>query len=318
MNANTGKDESRRFRILVCLDGSDESYRGLRYAAKLGSCADTDIVLFYIRLIGHRPVDDTLDNAPKAGNLLAWEDEVPGVDYLKKAQDLLVELGVMERTWQKKSYHIPIEGDSIGDNKVVYQNKTGKMVVFKLKVASDIATGILDQTEIVNYDLIILGASDTWRQSNLGGFWDPALSEKVAVHAPCSVLVARNLEIGHGHLVCIDGSDKAAQMLHGNAILAGRCGCPISLICVAADEKKKAQAQGHIANAKKILAGNGVETQDARVLIGAPVKKIVEAGLDYSLIVLSDTSRSGLKRFFMGSVAFKVMEEAHNSVMIVR
>lgn len=37
----------QRFRILVCIDGSDESYRGLSYAAKLGGGVDADIVLLY-------------------------------------------------------------------------------------------------------------------------------------------------------------------------------------------------------------------------------------------------------------------------------
>ena len=40
-----------RFRILVCIDGSDESYRGLRYAARLGKAPDADIVLLYVRPI---------------------------------------------------------------------------------------------------------------------------------------------------------------------------------------------------------------------------------------------------------------------------
>ena len=34
-----------RFRILVCIDGSDESYRGLKYAATLGGGVDADIVM---------------------------------------------------------------------------------------------------------------------------------------------------------------------------------------------------------------------------------------------------------------------------------
>ena len=38
-----------RFRILVCVDGSEESYRGLRYAARLGAGEDADIILLYVR-----------------------------------------------------------------------------------------------------------------------------------------------------------------------------------------------------------------------------------------------------------------------------
>ncbi len=51
---------------------------------------------------------------------------------------------------------------------------------------------------------------------------------------------------------------------------------------------------------------------------GNPVEEIIETGPDYSLIVVSDTSKGALQRFFMGSNAFQVMQRAYNSVMIVR
>ena len=47
--------QEKRFRILVCIDGSEESYRGLRYAARLGGGVDADICLLYVR-----PVDQGL------------------------------------------------------------------------------------------------------------------------------------------------------------------------------------------------------------------------------------------------------------------
>jgi K+-sensing histidine kinase KdpD len=40
-----------RFRMLVCIDGSEESYQSLRYAAKMGNGVDADIVLLYVRLV---------------------------------------------------------------------------------------------------------------------------------------------------------------------------------------------------------------------------------------------------------------------------
>ena len=54
------------------------------------------------------------------------------------------------------------------------------------------------------------------------------------------------------------------------------------------------------------------------IKLGNPVEQIIEAAKTYTFVVIGDTGRTGLKRFFMGSVAFKVMEFANNSVMIVR
>ncbi|MCB2101421.1 MAG: universal stress protein [Rhodobacterales bacterium] len=307
-----------RFRILVGIDGSDESYRGLRYAAKLGGGVDADIVLCYVRPIDQGLRSGGLQVRVARENMLEWGLELPGIKYLRQGLKLLQELGVMDDSWQEESFHQGVEGDPLGDNKTVYSSPTGKQVTLKLKVAPDIATGILEQWEIGEYDLIIIGASERWRKRRVKSFWDPALAEKIAVHAPCSVLVARELEVGHGHLICTDGSDKAEDAVRIDAELASRCNCPVTLLSVAHDDDGEPDAVAAVARASTMVESQGIEVHETLVRIGEPVKEICETGVDYSLIVLSDTARTGLKRFFMGSVAFKVLEEARNSVMIVR
>ncbi|TCS64293.1 universal stress protein [Varunaivibrio sulfuroxidans] len=309
--------DDHRFRILVCIDGSDESYRGLRYAAKLGGGIDADIVLLYVR-----PADQGLRSGGfeievARQNMLEWGLELPGIKYLKKGRDLLVDLGVMDNNWEQHSYHTDVQGTTLGDNKIEYRNENGKKTVLKLKVAPDVATGILQQYELAPYDLIILGASSRWKGS-IKGFWDPAVAEKVAIHAPCSVLIARDLEVGHGHLICTDGSATAMDMVRKDAMIASRCQCPISIMSVALDDEGEEKARENVEAARNALESMKISVAETLIRRGDPVEEIVEAGPDYSLIVLSDTAKSGLHRFFMGSVAFKVMETAHNSVMIVR
>ncbi len=309
--------EDKRFRILVCIDGSEESYRGLRYAARLGGGVDADIVLLYVRPVDQGLRSGGLQLRVARENMLTWGLELPGIKYLKKGRDILIDLGVMRPSWTEKASQTDVEGDPLGDNTIEYVGKKGKRVILKLKVASDIATGILEQWELGHHDLIILGASSRW-QGMSKGFWDPAVAEKVAVHAPCSVLVARELEEGHGHLICTDGSERATEMVRKDAILASRCQCPISLISVALDDESEAEAKANVTKAKDVLKSLNIKVKRTITRVGNPVDEIIESGLRYSVIVLSDTGKTGLKRFFMGSVAFKVMENADNSVMIVR
>ena len=313
-------DEGRiddRFRILVCIDGSDESYRGLRYAAKLGGGVRADIVLAYIRPVDQGLRSGGLQVSVARANMLEWGLELPGIKHLKKGLEVLRELGVMGKDWSEQAFHTDVAGDPLGDNKIQYSNEAGIRIVLKLKVASDIATGVLEQWEIGEYDLIILGASSRWK----GGaktFWDPAVAEKVAVHAPCSVLVARDLEIGHGHLICVDGSDRSMDMVEKDAVLASKCQCPISLLSVAMDVESEVDARANVDAAEALLEKMGIDVTETLTRVGNPVDEIINVGPDYSLIVLSESGKSGIKRFFMGSVAFKVLENAHNSVMIIR
>jgi len=306
-----------RFRILVCIDGSDESYRGLRYAAKLGGGVDADIVLAYIRPADQGLRSGGLQVSVARENMLDWGLELPGIKHLKKGVEILQELGVMKEDWSAQTFHTDVAGDPLGDNKIQYVSDSGKRIILKLKVASDIATGVLEQWEIGEYDLIILGASSRWKGAPKS-FWDPAVAEKVAIHAPCSVLVARDLEIGNGHLICVDGTERSLDMVEKDAALASRCECPISILSVAMDVEGEADARANVDAAKARLNALGIDVRETLTRVGNPVDEIIEVGPDYSLIVMSDTGKKGLKRFFMGSVAFKVLENAYNSVMIVR
>jgi nucleotide-binding universal stress UspA family protein len=310
--------DNKRFRILVCIDGSDESYRGLRYAAKLSRGLDADIVLLYVRAIDQGLRSGGLQISVARENMLQWGLELPGIKYLKKGRDLLIEMGEMAADWPEQSTHTDVDGTSLGDNKIEYTNEQGRKIVLKLKVARDIATGIIDQWELGEYDLYILGASERWRKFSLASFRDPAVAEKIAVHAPCSVLVTRELEGSLGNLICTDGTERANDMVRRAAAMSHTCGFPVSILSVAEDDEGRPNAEKNVAEAKKILSDMGIEPQDTVVRVGNPVDEIVDEGKKYSMIVVSDTSRSGLKRFFMGSIAFKVLEESKHSVMVMR
>ena len=312
------KNNEERFRILVCIDGSDESYRGLRYAAMLGDSIDADLVLLYVRPAEHGLSSGGLQVRVAHQNMRDWGIELPGMQYLKKGRDILVEIGYMAADRHETFTHVDVNGDPLGDNTIEYTGSRKRRVLLKVKVASGIASGVLDEAERKPPYLIVLGASERWRKRRAMKFWDPAVAEKVAMHAPCSVLVARELSLGHGHLVCTDGSERAMEMVRKEAILASHCDCPIALLSVALDVEAEADALAAVTKARDVLRSMDVEAEEVLTRVGDPVEEIIELGPNYSLIAVSDTGKSGLGRFFMGSVAFKVMERAYNSVMIVR
>lgn len=308
----------RRFRILVCVDGSEESYRGLQYTARLGRGLDCDIVLLYIRPIDQGLRTGGLQIRVARENMLKWGLELPGIKYLKRGLEHLKELGVMSgENWTETSVHVDVANDPLGDNKIEYINEDGRMIVLKLKVATDVASGILEQWELGEYDLIILGDDLGGRKGGLArSLWDPAIAEKVAVHAPCSVLVARDLVAGRGHLLCTDGSDNANEMIRRDGELALACDCPVSIISVALDEDGLEEAKKNVEAGVAALAEVGNKPVDLLTPIGDPVSNIAQAGENYSVIVLADQGKTAIKRFFMGGISFKVLEEAKKSVLI--
>ena len=306
-----------RYRVLVCIDGSEESYRGLSYAAEIANNANSDIILLYVRPIDQGLRSGGLQVRVARENMLSWGLELPGIKYLKKGLDQLMSRDDMASEWDEKITHTDIAGDPLGDNKIEYINEDGRSIVLKLKTATTIAAGILDQYELGPYDLIILGESGSW-----GGWakslWDPAVAEKVVMHSPCSVLVARGLERGHGHLLCTDGWESALHMVKRAGAISKRINSKLSVMAVAEDVESEDDAQKNVDAAVAELKMLGVEPVKAFTRVGNPFEEIISAGDDYSFIVVGSTGKTGLKRFFMGSVSFKVMEHAKHSVIIVR
>ena len=314
----TEQDTQRdRFRILVCIDGSEESYQSLRYAAKLGNGVDADIVMLYVRQIDQGLRSGGLQVRVARENMLDWGLELPGMKYLKKGYDELHEMGMAGDDWSEHGFHSDVKGDPLGDNKIEYKNTQGRVIVLKLKVSSDIATGILEQWELGPYDLIILGSSRRGRGAGKK-LWDSSIAEKVATHAPCSVLVTRELDVGHGHLICTDGSEKSLNTILKDAYLASRCDCPVSIIAVAQDVESEPEVKTYLDIARKELKKMEIKVEKLISCVGNPVDEIIRVGIDYSVIVVSDTGKSGLERFFMGSTALKILQDSYTSVMVVK
>ncbi len=67
----------KRFRTLVCLNGTDPSYVGVDIAARIAASDDCDVVLLYVRRIDHGLSSGGLDMRAARQNMLEWALEYP-------------------------------------------------------------------------------------------------------------------------------------------------------------------------------------------------------------------------------------------------
>lgn len=315
---NADKTATERFSIIVCIDGSEESYRALRYAVRIGSGTDADLTLLYVRPIDQGLRTGGLDLSVVRENLLEWGLELPGMKVLKQGRDLLIELGWLDDIWEKELAHADVRGDPLGDNAIVYSSPTGRSVVLRLLVAPTVAYGILDECELGRYDICIIGRSDNEDGSGVG-YITPEIADRVAKEHSGTVLASRSLEEGHGHLVCVTDNEGSVLAARKDAEIASRCACPVHLLSVATSKSKLPAAKHAIAAAKAAIREVGIRVSGEKVLVGDPVATIVEEGKQHSVIVLSRfKKRTGWRQIFSNSIAYKVLARAENSVMIVR
>ncbi|MGR3716693.1 MAG: universal stress protein [Thermohalobaculum sp.] len=307
----------KRFRILVCLNGTDPSYVGVDIAAQIATDDDCDVILFYVRRIDQGLSSGGLQMRVARQNMLEWGLELPGIQYLKRGLEQLLERGFLGDEWEERVDHTDVFGDPLGDNKIDYRAPSGKSIVLKLKIAPDVSSGILDQYELGPYNLIIMGPPKRWR-GEIRALRQPSSVQKIAMLAPSSVLTVRGPLTGGGFLLCTDGSEQSMDSLRRGAVLAHCCGEPVGILAVAGDDSEIAPLERKVQHFKADLEATGITVDDATVAVGGPVPAIIEAGKSRSVIVVSDSGKSKIARFFVGSVAFDVMGKSRTSVLNIR
>jgi nucleotide-binding universal stress UspA family protein len=315
--SNLRAQRRNRFRILACIDGTEESFVSVRTAVHLAAGDETDIIVLYVRPIDQGLHSGGLQVRLARQNMMEAGFELPGVKYLKRAQEILAEEGLDVAGWPLVTENQDAWGDPAGDTKAEYRSPVGRSVVFKLKTAPDVAVGILDQYELGPYNLMILGEPSRWR-SELKAFFDAGIVQTVSTMAPCSVLVARSSGDKQGFFICTDGSSRSMQTVRRSAVLAQAVNEPITLFSVAETESGLGAAEEAVANAKALLKAMKISVADTKVKVGNAAEEIVETGSLYKFIVVSDEGRSRLQRIFKKSVASEVVKKARTSVLDVR
>lgn len=317
-NQQPAVEHNDHFSILVCIDGSDESYTALKYAVRIGSGMDADLTLLYVRPIDQEMVTGGLQFSVARENMLEWGLDLPGMKSLKKARDRLIELEWLGEDWKQEFSNTSVAGDPLGDNITVYVGEDGRCITLKLMVADTVEHGILDECELGEYNITIIAKPDSNEPAGLG-YIEAEVADSIALKHSGTVLVTRALEESHGHLLCVTDDEGSIEGALKDAEIAARCMCPIYLFSVATDESELEAAYTAIANAKKAIEAVGITAAGEKAVIGDPVSKIVEEGLQHSVIVLCRSRpKTGWRRLFGISTWHKVLASAKNSVMIVR
>ena len=307
-----------RFRVLVCINGEDSAYESIKLAADLCQNEVSDIVLLYVRRIDQGLNAGGLQVRVARRNLLEWGLELPGIKYLKRGFDLLMERDFLGDEWEEHISHTDVFGDPLGDNKVEYRGKNGHRIILKLKTAADIPGGILHQYELGPYNMILMGPHVQWSTS-LRTLFVPNIVQKIASLAPASVMTVRgNCLDGAGFLLSTDGSKNSISAKMRGAVIAHALGQPVRILGTATDDSDLKSLEQNINKLGKDLDDCGIKVDDCKVVVGEPVRATLEAGKACSAIVVSDRQTTRFNRFFKGSIAFDIMQLAHNTVLNIR
>lgn len=200
------------------------------------------------------------------------------------------------------------------------------------------AKEILKCAQQVHVDLIVIGSRGL---STMSRFLLGSVSEKVALYAPCSVLVVRTPRapdylVSRHILIADDASEEVSHAVAKFATFPLGPERNVSLLGILEFTPNKslqaivesnpfwksqaAELKEHLVSSEKQLASTKAVLKSQLVKAEHSASKILETSeeLESDLIVLGSIGKNAWERLLLGSVSTRVLRHAHCSVWIQR
>ncbi|HQA03949.1 MAG TPA: universal stress protein [Thermodesulfovibrio thiophilus] len=171
---------------------------------------------------------------------------------------------------------------------------------------------IIDEAIKNRVDLIILGKK---------GVMLGAVGTKVIANAPCKVLVVPvGATLNFDRIVIATDGSVYSQLAASEAIgMAKRFSSELIIVSVAKKDENISYAEEAVKMVKEVAEREGVKVQSV-IAKGEAFEQIVDTANKNAagLIVMGTYGRTGIEKFFMGSIAEKVISTSARPVLVVK
>jgi nucleotide-binding universal stress UspA family protein len=195
----------------------------------------------------------------------------------------------------------------------------------RLVTFEDPAEFILQLVKDEGYDLVVIGnrAEHQSERYSLG-----SVTEKVARHAECPVLIVKKKPKVKKLLTAVDGSKYADKAVEYAVQLAKNYNAKLALIHVEEDKLIRVggpQVENCVGTVGECILKDAATklkgvSFDKKLEYGSPADVIIKIAkkADVDIIVVGSRGLSSVRRFLLGSVSDDISMHARSSVLIVR
>ena len=301
-------------KFLMCTDGEPNAEDAIRFGGKLAKEMNADVSILHVRPPVSASSRIQLTTARK--KLGQWNLELPGVEYLIRAKEILTEIGltrpVPEKEKNEKVSHA-FRVDVDGGTELHLIGQHGELVRLRLREGHPVEE-VLEEADLGDYDLIIVGSRG---HQGISKYFVGSTALRVADLAACSVLIAKNIREDDNFLLCTDGSRLAERAEIIGAEMAQALGAKMTVLSVAEEETLREEASKLARRADMILSQMGVEISH-KVRVGRPSEEIIDEAKDHDIVVMGASGSSAVRKFFLGSIPLKVIEYGVCPVLVIR
>ncbi len=299
-------------KILICTDGQPYAEETLRFGGRFAHELDADVTALYVRPRG--PEGDLTSLIGRRRKAVPWDLEVPGVEVLKRAWEILTHSGLTGPASEtERKEHRAFRKSAEGGIEIHRVGHRIQRVRLKLR-EGDTASEILEEAEAGEYDLILTGSRG---HKGSARYFVGSTALRIAEFAICSVMITKNIRQNQNFLICTDGSRLAEKAELFSAKLAQALKGKVTVLSIAAGESDRKNANEQVRRAEMILTQTGLQVK-VKVRVGRPSEEIISEARDHDVVVMGASGSSAVKRFFLGSVPLKVIEYGSVPVLLVR
>ncbi|MFQ5796367.1 MAG: universal stress protein [Candidatus Bipolaricaulia bacterium] len=298
-------------KILVPIAHAERDKVDLEFGAQLVQAASANLTVLHVIKTFSTPIGINVTREKMA----EWGVESGPFKLLKQAEEILESMGL----FKLDESGAPVERHALkalgkGLYEVHLIGRRDENIRFRLR-EGDVVREVLREVETAEDDPYSLVIMETRGRKRLQRILHGSITQKVAFHVPCSVLVTKNLHPRENILVCTRGYWTALEAARQAGELANAIGAQVKVLAVAEQDDQVALAESHAQEILDVLSQAGIQGQ-AIIRVGDPAEVIIhEAGEDH-IIVLGRTKESKLQKFFRGSIPLQVLEHAASPVMI--
>ncbi len=296
-------------KILVPIAHFESCQAALELGGRLSRALGADLTILHVTASAS---GSHLGSGVAAEKLAEWGMDPPQFKILQQALERLRGEQIFELDDQGK----PVERHSL---KVLTQGlferhllgSRGQHIRFRLREGK-VVREILQEAEDPLYDLIITG---TRGHRGLKRLLVGSVAQEVALRAPCSMLVAKNLKPSQRLLVGVTGRETSHEAVRQAGLLAQALDVPVSLLAVAPDQSEISLAEQHITAAIGILHDKSIRIE-SKILSGEPSAILLSEAGEAHLIVLGRLRRTKVKEMFLGDLSLRILDQSAGPVLL--
>jgi len=238
----------------------------------------------------------------------SWNIDRPGIDVLEWAFKYL----------SKNNFIEPSSVEAGFSKNTIVETKTGRLEVFlkgtfcdnvKLILRNgDIISELRDEVETGEYDVTIIGGSKK------GG-----MAHDLFQYINSSILVVNEFDFNRKYrvLLAVDDSSGTWKAVKYGARVAQSLDNGVDIITVSNTDNFRKGYRNSSKKASKFLRRLKIDRK-CFFEKGDPVEKILKIASDNHIIVMGNSTKSPLLKFFSGTKALSVMEKSTCPILIVK